>query len=324
MGGDHGLRTTIPASLKCLAQFPQLELALVGDPDSIVRALAGRKADPRLTIIASDTVIGMDDKPSKVIREKNRSSLRVAIELLRDKQVDACISAGNTGAMMALGYHLLHTMPGIDRPAICTALPGNRGETYLLDLGANAQCNAKQLHQFALLGAALAATVKSAMPRVALLNIGEESIKGNDVVKEADLLMKTDDDLRYIGFIEGHQLLSGRADVVVCDGFSGNVALKVMEGTAAHVARLIKEQFAASFRNRILGLFARPVLKRMYAELDPQQYNGASLLGLNGVLVKCHGNSSEEGFCSAMVRTVRMVESDILARTGQKLSRLMN
>lgn len=247
--------------------------------------------------------------------------MRVAIDLLHQGQVDAVVSAGNTGALMAIGCVVLKTLPGIDRPAICSAIPSAAGFCHLLDLGANAATSAEQLYQFALLGSALASAVDGCeRPRVALLNMGVEAGKGNDQVKMAAALMEADRHINYIGFLEGDKLFSGDADVVVADGFVGNVALKVCEGTANYIAQALREAFSRNLVSRLAGIIALPVLRKLYHRLDPQRYSGASFLGLRGIVVKSHGHSSVESFYHAILHARSEVSENMLARIEAMLA----
>ncbi|WP_035802000.1 phosphate acyltransferase PlsX [Dasania marina] len=320
MGGDFGLRTTLPAALQTLALYPQLELVLVGDEARIRESLAGRDHD-RLSIKHSSQVLTMGDKPSAILRQKADCSMRVAIDLLAAHTVDAVVSAGNTGALMTAGCFVLNTLPGIERPAICKAMPVKEGCGYVLDLGANVDSSASQLHRFALMATARCRVVHQVeRPRVALLNIGAEAIKGNEQVKLAAELIGNDKSLNYIGFIEANALFEGGFDVLVCDGFVGNVALKACEGTAKHIAALIKAELNRNWRSKLRAMFAQPLLKGVFKQLDPNQYNGASFLGLKGVVVKGHGNSSVESFACAIEQALFEVERNMLAAIEQQLS----
>ncbi len=327
MGGDFGLCVSIPAALKSLLQFHELEITLLGDQSAIEQALAAQSPSDsllsRLHICHADEVVSMDDKPSSALRHKQQSSMRLAIDQLQHGTVDAVVSAGNTGALMAIGCYVLKTLPGIDRPAICSALPALGGPCHLLDLGANVDTSAAHLQQFAIMGSALCSAVDGKdRPRVALLNIGAEAIKGNEQVRLAGRLLEENSQLNYVGFVEGSDLLSGKADVVVCDGFVGNVALKMCEGTASHIGYLMKEQFASSWYGRLAGLLAGPVLKALYQKVDPQQYNGASFLGLQGVVVKSHGSSTVDSFCRAITQAKTEVKSSLLQSIERKLAPL--
>ncbi len=322
MGGDLGLRTCLPAAVKALSFFPDLNITLVGNEQQITSLLETHN-HASFSIVHAPDVVTMSDKPTAALKYKKQSSMRVAIDLLQQCQVDAVVSAGNTGALMAMGCLVLKTLPGIDRPAICSSLPTTDGHCFLLDLGANVDCSAEHLHQFATMGSVLASAIGGKKnPRISLLNIGEEAGKGNVQVKLADALFKTDLQLNYIGFTEADRLFDGNADVIVADGFAGNIALKSCEGTASYISGVIRSGFNRSLVSRVAGLIARPVLKTIFQNLDPQQYNGASFLGLNGVVVKSHGNSSAEGFFSAIVQARSEVESDMINIMARRLSAL--
>ena len=319
MGGDFGLRSSLPAAINCLERFPQLHVTLVGNAAQIHAALPALPA--RATIVDATQTVEMNDRPAQALRQKTQSSMRVAIDLLAQGEVDAVVSAGNTGALMAMGWLVLKTLPGIDRPAICAAIPTQTGHCLLLDLGANTDCSAAQLQQFALLGSALAQSEGVVNPRIALLNIGAESGKGNEQVKQAAELLVADQRLHYCGFIEGDTLFRGDADVAVCDGFAGNIALKVSEGAAHLIATKVRRQFLKNACTKISGWIARPVLNALYRELDPQQYNGACLLGLRGIVFKSHGNSTVAGFENAIARAINAVEKNLTDLISQQLVR---
>lgn len=333
MGGDHGLDVALPAAATMLTGDAGAQLYLVGDRGLIGSAMGGRFAGPsaelstgqptgqRWRIEHAPDVVAMSDRPSRALRHKTGSSMYRALQLLAAGEVDAVVSAGNTGALMAMGYTLVGTLQGIDRPAICSPLPSRTRSAYLLDLGANVDCRAKHLHQFATMGSALASGVDGiAMPRVALLNVGRESSKGSEQVRLAAELIEADPQLNYSGFIEGDALFSGAADVVVCDGFAGNVALKVCEGTASLIADKLREALTASWQIRLLAGLAQRWLRPLYRDLDPQAYNGAVLLGLRGVVVKSHGGASAQGFHRALQRAAAAVRSDVVGLTQQRLS----
>lgn len=322
MGGDYGPRVTVPAAVRSLTQHPALELVLVGVEAQIAPLLDGLGAAERrrVTLLHCTEVVGMADKPSHALRNKRRSSMRVAVDLLDRGEVAACVSAGNTGALMAMGYSVLKTAPGIDRPAICAAIPTRIGHSYLLDLGANVDNCSEHLRQFALMGTVLSQALdRVAEPRVALLNIGEEVIKGNEQVKEAARLIEGDGRICYAGYLEADRLFDGGAEVVVCDGFVGNIALKAVEGTARFIADKGGEVFRRSHVARIIGWFARPLLKRVLAEINPEAYNGAFFLGLRGVLVKSHGRASANGFHLAIEKAIMTVESRMIEQLQSKL-----
>lgn len=325
MGGDFGPHCIVPASLACLAEIPSLHLVLVGQ-ESLLEELIARHSGvdrARLRIEHAAEVIGMAERPSQALRGKPDSSMRVALELLRDGKAQACVSAGNTGALMALSRYVLKTLPGIERPAMVTAIPTARGHCHLLDLGANVDCSAEHLYQFALMGVVAAEALGVERPRVALLNVGTEDVKGNQQVKLAASLLQQAQGLNYIGFIEGDGLYRGDADVVVCDGFVGNILLKSSEGLAAMIAARIEALFRASLRARLLGLLALPLLRRLQRELGPVQRNGASFLGLQGIVVKSHGAAAPEAFQSAIRLALAEVRENLPQRLHGRLEHLL-
>ncbi len=325
MGGDFGPHCIVPASLACLAEIPSLHLVLVGQ-NTLLEELISRHSGvdrARLRIEHAAEVIGMAERPSQALRGKPDSSMRVALELQRDGKAQACVSAGNTGALMALSRYVLKTLPGIDRPAMVTAIPTARGHCHLLDLGANVDCSAEHLYQFALMGVVAAEALGVEHPRVALLNVGTEDVKGNQQVKLAASLLQQAQGLNYIGFIEGDGLYRGDADVVVCDGFVGNILLKSSEGLAAMIAARIEALFRASLRARLLGLLALPLLRRLQRELGPVQRNGASFLGLQGIVVKSHGAAAPEAFQSAIRLALAEVQENLPQRLHGRLEHLL-
>ena len=302
MGGDFGPRLVVSACVKSLAEHPQLHIVLVGDASSIESILAQTlQVDrSRLSVQHASESISMDDIPAQALRQKPDSSMRIALQLLRDKQVQACVSGGNTGALMALAKHVLKPLPGIDRPAIMTALPTLKGETHLLDLGANVDVSAQQLVQFAVMGSAAVMAQGFDRPRVALLNVGSEASKGSQQVKLAAAELKAMPQINYIGYIEGDGVFRGDADVVVCDGFVGNVLLKSSEGLAQMITARVKQRLGRGPRAWLLAWLAAPLLKVLRSELAPERYNGACLLGVDGVVVKSHGNASETAYQAAI------------------------
>ena len=302
MGGDFGPRLIVSACVKSLQEHPQLRLVLVGDSAKIESVLAQHPHvdRSRLSIQHASECISMADLPAHALRHKPDSSMRVALQLLRDKQVQACVSAGNTGALMALAKHILKPLDSIERPAIMTALPTLEGETHLLDLGANVDVSAEQLVQFAFMGSAAVQVKGIEHPRVALLNVGSESVKGSQQVKLAAEALKDLPQLNYIGYVEGDGVFRGDADVVVCDGFVGNVLLKSSEGLAVMIAARVKQSLGRGIRARLLGWLAAPLLKMLRSELAPERYNGAWLLGVDGVVIKSHGNANLEAFQAAI------------------------
>ncbi|MBD8568110.1 MULTISPECIES: phosphate acyltransferase PlsX [Pseudomonas syringae group] len=306
MGGDFGPRNIVQASLACLTASPSLHLALVGQTPLIEELIARHSGvdRSRLQIVNASEVVAMDERPSQALRGKPDSSMRVALELVASGKAQACVSAGNTGALMALSRFVLKTLPGIDRPAMIAAIPTRTGYCQLLDLGANVDCSAEALYQFAVMGSVMAETLGVARPKVALLNVGTEDIKGNQQVKQAAALLQAAPGLNYIGYVEGDGLYRGEADVVVCDGFVGNVLLKSSEGLAAMIAARIEMLFKRNLLTRAVGGLALPMLKRLQADLAPARHNGASLLGLQGIVVKSHGSASVQGFQSAIQRAL--------------------
>ena len=318
MGGDHGPSVTVPAAVNVLAKYPELRLILVGRQEVLDPLTSRQRArlGERLKVHHASEEVSMDELPSQALRGKKDSSMRVAINLVKSGVADACVSAGNTGALMATARFVLKTVSHIDRPAICALIPSHGGHTHMLDLGANADCTPEQLFQFGVMGAALASAVYSiSEPRVGLLNIGEEEIKGNEKVKEAARLL-TASHLNYIGFVEGNDIFSRDVDVVVTDGFVGNVSLKTMEGLAKMISQIIREEFRRTAVTRFLALAAMPVLHSIRKRLDPRHYNGASLLGLRGVVVKSHGGTDSVGFASAIRIAILEVQNQVPQRIG--------
>jgi len=320
MGGDRGAEVCVPAGITMLRQYPELHLILVGQPAAIEPHLAsGTDVADRIQVVEATEVVTMDESAADALRKKKDSSLRVAINLVKKGEAQAIVSAGNTGALMATARFVLKTLPGIDRPAIMAVVPTMAASTFMLDLGANTDCTAEHLYQFAIMGAVVAAEVeKIPHPRVGLLNIGEEDIKGNDTIREAAAKLN-DSPLNYIGFVEGNDVGQHKADVVVCDGFSGNVALKVMEGTARLIRHFLREEFGGSWYGKLAGAVSLPVLKKLADKLDPRKYNGAILVGLNGIVVKSHGGADEVAFQQAIYTAMIEVEQDVPAKIGKLL-----
>ena len=322
MGGDHGPHVTVPAALALLDRDPAVNIILVGLRDALESELAARKRvpGPRLRIHAASEVVTMDDPPAIAMRNKKDSSMRVAIDLVKSGEAHAAVSAGNTGALMAISRFVLKTLPGIDRPAICTVLPTLKGRAYVLDLGANVDCTAEHLLQFAVMGAMLASAVENKpRPSVGLLNIGSEAIKGNDIVKEAAELLRQSH-LRFHGNVEGDDIYKGTTDVVVCDGFVGNVALKASEGLAQMLGTFLREEFQHSFLSKIAAAISWPVLKRFKQRVDHRRFNGASLLGLRGVVIKSHGSADSYAFQFALTRAVEECRGGVLRRITEQMA----
>jgi glycerol-3-phosphate acyltransferase PlsX len=321
MGGDHGPRVTIPAALDLLKLDSKVKIILVGLTDAIEAELSANKAQvgSRLSIHHASELVLMDESPQSALKNKKDSSMRVAINLVKSGDASACVSAGNTGALMATARFVLKTLPGIDRPAIAGILPNKHGITYMMDLGANADCTPEHLLQFAIMGSVLVSCVEQkAHPAVGLLNIGSEDIKGNDVVKRTSELLK-ESHLNFYGNVEGDDIYKGTTDLVVCDGFVGNVALKTSEGLAHLMGGFLKEEFKRNLLTKLMALISIPVLKAFKRRLDPRCYNGASFLGLRGIVVKSHGSADAFSFRHAISKAVEESRSGVLARITQQL-----
>ena len=322
MGGDEGPRLVVPAVLEALNLHPDMQCELHGDAGEIEPFLA-RVADPlssRLRVVHTDHQVAMDDKPANALRRGRTTSMWTALDAVASGRVHGCVSAGNTGALMLMSLRLLETLPGIERPAICTALPTHEGKAYLLDMGANLQCSAAQLLQFGRMASAMVAQVDGcAAPRVGLVNVGSEAGKGEVVVQEAAALMAADDSLNYCGYVEGDAIFSGDFDVIVCDGFVGNVALKTTEGVARLIAGMVREELTDTLRARLGAAIARPALSHLQNRLNPANYNGASLLGLNKTVVKSHGGASAAGLVHAIGVARREIQNNVPARIADKL-----
>lgn len=321
MGGDHGPRVIVPAVIEVLKEQHDLHIILVGLSEQIEPLL--RPLDPscssRVTLHHATQVVAMDEKPQEALRRKKDSSLRVAIDLVKSGAAAGCVSAGNTGALMATAHFVLKTLPGIERPAILSRIPAHHGHTHMLDLGANIQCTPENLLQFALMGSVVAGDLDGVeRPRVGLLNIGDEDIKGNQLVQQAHALLQASS-LNYIGFIEGNDIFSGEVDVVVTDGFTGNVALKTMEGAAGMFAATLRSEFTRNPLRKFSAWTARGVLKALKQRLDPRQYNGASMVGLRGVVIKSHGSADAYSFARAIRVAVVEARKGVPAQVEQLL-----
>lgn len=324
MGGDHGPHVTVPAALEFLAAHDDAAMILVGPQEVIDKALAAANASPgpRVRVVHAPEVVEMDEAPASALRGKRESSMRLAIDLVKAGEADCCVSAGNTGALMAMARFVLKMLPGIERPAIASVLPTQHGHTLVLDLGANVNCTAEHLFQFAIMGTALAGAMDhSERPSVGLLNIGEEEIKGNDVVKDAGELLRGSG-LNFYGNIEGDDIYKGTTDVVVCDGFVGNVALKTSEGLAQMLAAYLREEFKRNLITRLSAILALPVINAFKRRVDHRRYNGASLLGLRGIVVKSHGSADSFGFQFAISRAYEEAKSELPVLISARLQTL--
>ncbi|MBS3963022.1 MAG: phosphate acyltransferase PlsX [Methylomonas sp.] len=329
MGGDFGPKVTVPASLACLTQNPQLKLILVGDEAVLQSALANASAfeavKDRISIQHASQIVEMHESPQKALKNKKDSSMRVAINLVKEGRADACVSAGNTGALMATARFVLKTIPGIDRPAIISTLPSIFGHTHMLDLGGNVDCSAEHLYQFAIMGEEVVKAVENIdRPRVGLLNIGEEDMKGNEQVKAAARLLENSP-LNYIGYVEGNSINAGsvKVDLIVTDGFVGNVALKSIEGAAKMIGVKLMETFAKNLFTQAIGLIAYPVLKLFKDRIDPRRYNGASFVGLRGLVIKSHGGADALAFETAIHLAELEVEKNVLRKISDKLEQAL-
>ncbi|HZT05094.1 MAG TPA: phosphate acyltransferase PlsX [Steroidobacteraceae bacterium] len=322
MSGDHPPPEYIAGALAALREDQGLRTLLVGDPDLIESRISSlpRTLRERIEAVPATQVIAMSETPREAIRRKKDSSMRVAVDLVKSGRAAACVSAGNTGALNAIAHFVLKTLPGVERAAIISAIPAAHGHTHMLDLGANTKATPEQLRQFAAMGTIIARDVYGlAAPRIGLLNIGEEDIKGHEVVQSAHALLATTH-LNYVGFVEGDDIFSGDVDVVVTDGFTGNVALKTMEGAATLIADRMRREFRASWLDRLAGLAARPVLRRVAASLDPRKYNGACMVGLTGIVVKSHGRADGVAFARAIITAALAARRGLTAHIAQALA----
>lgn len=327
MGGDFGPEVVVPAAVSAVQRHTDLKVILVGERGLLERRLTQHPLDQvaeRLHIHHTSQTVGMDEPPAQALRFKKDSSMRVAIDLVKDSVAQACVSAGNTGALIATARFVLKTLPGIERPAIEATIPSLRGHTHMLDLGANVDCKAHHLVQFAIMGTVLVNAVDEIeRPRVGLLNVGQEAIKGNEQVKRANQLLQGSA-VNYIGYVEGDGIYLADVDVVVCDGFVGNVALKASEGVAKIIAQLAREEFKRNVITRLRGLVALPVLRSFRERIDPRRYNGASLLGLQGIVIKSHGGADAFSFGHAIDIAYAQVQKSVVLRIGRQIEVLLN
>jgi glycerol-3-phosphate acyltransferase PlsX len=328
MGGDQGPHITIASAIMAVKHSSNIHLILCGDEQIIIDELTKKSFYPhqQLSIYPTTEIVKMDDKPSIAMRSKKDSSMRKALDLVKEGKAQACVSAGNTAALFSIAHYVLKTIPGVDRPALISSLPTHdtNKHVFMLDLGANVFCDSHVLYQFAIMGSVMAEYVDNIeKPRIALLNMGVEDIKGSDHIKQTAMQLTNNDDINYVGFIEGSDIFSNKADVIVCDGFVGNIALKTCEG----VARLVYEKSKAFFQQngqynvlaKVLGFLLRPTLKKLFKSLNPDQYNGASLIGLRGIVVKSHGNANSKAFFAAIIEAAKEVERQIPQRIKTKL-----
>jgi phosphate acyltransferase len=327
MGGDYGPKVTVPAVLHSLSRHPNLTVILFGDETQLKHELAKQKTScsSRLQVIHAPETVEMHEAPKQALRGKKKSSMRLAINAVKDGQADACVSAGNTGALMATARFVLKTLPGIDRPAILSAFPTTNGTARVLDLGANVDCTTEQLFQFAVMGSVLATLMDGIpSPRVGLLNIGEEEIKGNKQVKDAAVRLSHHPHINYIGFVEGSDIYSGRADVIVCDGFVGNIVLKASEGMAKMIGYFIRKAFSESWYAKCAAFFSYYALKKIAKRFDPRRYNGASLLGLKGIVVKSHGSADALSYDAAIEQALKEIQLNIPQRISERVALIMS
>lgn len=327
MGGDHGAKVPLLASLRALTTFPNLEILIVGNEELLKKFLSKvryKRHTDRLHIVHAPETVTMEDSPSIALRTKKNSSMRIAVNLIKEGKAQACVSAGNTGALMAISHFVLRPLPSIDRAAIISALPTFHGKCRVLDLGANVDSSAENLLQFALMGSILTSAVDGiASPTIGLLNVGVEEIKGNDQVKRTAQLMSQCKFLNYKGYVEGDDIFKGTVDVVVCDGFVGNIALKSSEGLARLLHFFMKEAFNKNIYNKIMSLFLIPALKAFKRKTDPARYNGATFLGLQGIVVKSHGSADESAFENAIHEAVGAVKHDIPSLIRYQMEKLL-
>ena len=327
MGGDFGPSVTVPAALRALATHEDLSLILLGDKTQINAQLSGAATQhtQRLEILHTSVRVENHSKPESVLRESKESSMFLAVNLVKEGRADACVSAGNTGALLLAGRHLLKTLPGISKPAIIASVPLHAmgRNTYILDVGANLCSSARELLEFAIMGSVQASAVsRITKPRVALLNVGHEEHKGTAVIREAARLLQHTDSVNYVGFVEGNEIFTDKADVVVCDGFSGNITIKTSAGVVRVIEQMLKERASSSFFSRILGLLASPLLTQLRAQIDPAQFNGASVLGLQGIIVKSHGNARSDAFLFAIEQALKEVTNRVPKLIVQRMEAL--
>lgn len=325
MSGDRGPSVVVSAACQVLKRHPEVSIILTGLEDQLRDCLSGQKsvATNRISIHHATQIVAMNESPQDALRKKKDSSMRRALELVKDGQAHACVSAGNTGALVAKSRFVLKRTPGVDRPAIVSSIPARGGHTCMLDLGANTDCTANQLVQFAIMGSVIAEDLfELPAPRVGLLNIGEETIKGTEVIREAGRQLG-ELDFNYVGFVEGHDIFSGRVDVVVSDGFTGNIALKTIEGAYGEILNVLREEFTRGPARRLMALTSRPIINSLRRRMDPRRYNGASLVGLRGIVIKSHGNADEIALGNAMDTAILESEKGVTSQIGDRLAKLL-
>jgi glycerol-3-phosphate acyltransferase PlsX len=327
MGGDNGPHIIFPAALTCLQQNPHLHFIFCG-PLNLISQWVNQQLpniQNRITLSDCPENVAMDEAPSHALRHKKQSSMRRILDLVHDNVADACVSGGNTGALLSMAYYVLKTIPGIDRPALITLVPTiNNGKVYFLDLGANINCDSKILFQYAVMGSVLAEQIANIkQPKVALLNVGSEEIKGNDQVKQTARLLTDSQNINYIGYVEGHDIFTQKADVIVTDGFVGNIALKSWEGLVNFAIQEVKKVSQHNWLSRIVAKIAMPLFRSIYLRMKPDQYNGASLIGLRGIVVKSHGNASSEAFVYAIREAIQQVEMRVPDKIKDKIEAVL-
>ena len=322
MGGDFGPSVMIPAACEVLEKHPNLSLILSGIPAEIDPELdkAGYRNNNRIILEKATQIIQMSDKPSQALRKRKESSMAVALNSVAKGRAQACVSAGNTGALMALSRYILKMIEGIDRPAIISVLPTEQGHTRLIDLGANVDCSAQHLYEFALMGSAMVSAIEHiSAPRVGLLNIGSEDTKGNEQTRATAELLEQSDYINYTGYVEGNDVYRGAADIIVCDGFVGNVLLKASEGISHLLSNSLKKEFERSFLTRLLSVIVRPVLRAFRKAVNPDQHNGASFIGLQGIVVKSHGGANHQATVAAIEEAINEIENNVPAKIKDQL-----
>ncbi len=325
MGGDHGVEVTVAAAARMLGRHKDLEFVLVGDSDRIEPLLSELTAAKRkkIQILHTDLVVGDEDRPESVLRGARQSSMFLAANLVKTGDAQAMVSAGNSGALLMSGRHLLKTIPGIQRPAMVATIPGAKTQSFLLDVGANPECDARHLFEFAVMGSVLAESLNQAPAKVGLLNIGAEQYKGTEAVREAAEKLESCRAINYIGFIEANEIYQAQADVVVCDGFVGNVTIKASEGVAKVIRNVLYQKAGPAVWNRISRFFSASIIHSLTMQINPERFNGACLLGLQGSIVKSHGNASVLGFYHAILEAANEIDHQVPRLIANKVEAIM-